>query len=440
MEPPLEDRAEPQKLTKRFVDRLPPSAKDVIYWDSELPRFGLRVKPSGARTFIVQYRNSAGRTRKLALGRVGVLTPEEARQRARKALLGVADGADPSAERKAQREDLTVSEAVDLYLAEGPADKPQKKASSWAIDASNLRRHALPLLGSRMVKALVPADIQRFQRDVTTGKTKALSKSDKKRGRIRVTGGAGTAWRATVVLAAMLAWLTKRGLLEANPAEGVELNKLPKRERFLSAAELARLGEAMKRAERDGANSVALNMIRVLLLTGARRTEIASLKWRYVDFEHGALRLPDSKTDEKVVPLGAPALAVLSTIGPGEPDEWVFPAARGHGYFKGMPKVWKRVAGLAGIKVGKEAGTLGVRVHDLRHGFASVAAADGDSLYLIGKVLGHTRAETTERYAHLHLDPVRAVADRTARKIAGALMGGKRSRLKVLKLVPLQKR
>jgi integrase len=429
----LEEPRKPEKLTKRFVDRVPPSTRDIVYWDSELPRFGLRVKPSGARTFIVQYRNAAGRTRKLALGRVGVLTPEEARQRARKALLGVSDGQDPSADRHAQRKDLLVSELVDLYLEEGPADKPQKKASSWAIDASNLRRHAVPLLGRKLAKSLTPTDIQKFQRDVTTGKTKAMAGGARKRGRIRVTGGVGTAWRATVVVAAMFAWAVKRGLLDTNPAEGVELNKLQKRERFLSAAELARLGGAMVKAERQGVNPVALDMIRVLLLTGARRSEIASLKWAYVDFEHSALRLPDSKTDEKVIALGAPALAVLSSLTQGDADAWVFPAARGDGHFKGMPKIWKKVAGLAGIKVGKDAGTLGVRVHDLRHGFASVAAADGDSLYLIGKVLGHTQVATTQRYAHLHLDPVRAVADRTARKIAGALKGRKRGG-KVVKL------
>jgi integrase len=223
----------------------------------------------------------------------------------------------------------------------------------------------------------------------------------------------------------MLAWAVKRGWRTDNPAEGVELNKLQKRERFMSAAELAKLGEALVKAERQGVNRAALAMIRVLLLTGARRTEIASLKWGHVDFERGALRLPDSKTDEKVVALGAPALAVLATLEQGEPAAWVFPATRGKGHFKGMPRIWAKVAKMGGLKVGKAAGTLGVRVHDLRHGFASVAVADGDSLYLVGKVLGHTQAATTQRYAHLHLDPVRAVADRTARKIAGALGGQK---------------
>lgn len=416
------------KLTKRFVDSVVPGGQDVVLWDDELQRFGLRIKPSGAKTFVVQYRNLAGRTRKLALGRVGVMTPEEARQRARKALLSVSDGADPSADRRTQRKDVNVGELVELYLAQGPADKPGKKQSSWQIDGSNLRRHVVPLLGRRALAALTAADVQKFQRDVTEGKSAAAGKGTKKRGRLRVTGGPGVGQRVTVVLAAMLAWAVKRGWRADNPAEGVKLNKLPKRERFLSAVELGRLGEALISAGRQGVNPTALAMIRVLLLTGARRTEIASLKWGHVDFERFALRLPDSKTDEKVIALGAPALAVLSSLKRGEATDWVFPAVRGDGHFKGLPRVWAKVARMGGLIVGKAAGTLGVRVHDLRHGFASIAVADGDSLYLVGKVLGHTQASTTQRYAHLHLDPVRAVADRTARKIASALKGPTRTR------------
>lgn len=228
-----------------------------------------------------------------------------------------------------------------------------------------------------------------------------------------------------------MAWAKKRGLVMTNPAEGVELNKLQKRERFLSAAELVRLGDAIQEAEKEGANPLGLNQILVLLLTGARKTEIASAKGAYLDTEHSALRLPDSKTDEKVIALGAPALAILAELAPEDPDAWIFPATRGKGHFKGVSRIWKRVAGKAGIKVGRDAGRLGVRVHDLRHSYASVTVAGGDSLFLLGKILGHTKASTTEKYAHLNLDPVRAVADRTAKKIAGALEGKK---AKVIKM------
>jgi len=144
---------------------------------------------------------------------------------------------------------------------------------------------------------------------------------------------------------------------------------------------------------------------------------------QYVDFEHAALRLPDSKTGAKVVPLGAPALAVLDGLKPTDDTErnparpdYVFLATRGEAFHVGLPAVWRKVA--------KAAGLHGVRIHDLRHGFASVAVADGSSLYIVGKVLGHTQAATTERYSHLDLDPVRSVADRTARRIAAAMAGG----------------
>ncbi len=357
------------------------------------------------------------------LGKVGVLTPEEARQAAREALRKAAQGKDPSADRHALRADVTISELIDRYLKDGPADKPAKKASTWATDTSNLHRHVAPVLGRKSLAALTAVDVQRFQRDVTDGKTKAVIAGAKKRGRIKVTGGPGTASRATVVLAGMLAWAVKRGWRADNPAKGVKLNKLRKRERFLSGQELARLGEAFSKAEKEGVNKTGLAMIRLLLLTGARRTEIASLRWSYVDFERGALRLPNSKTDEKVVPLGAPALAVLAKMKSDDATEWVFPAARGEGHFKGMPRIWKKVATMAGLKVGRAAGSEGVRVHDLRHGFASVAVADGDSIYLVGKVLGHTQVGTTQRYAHLQIDPVRAVADRTSKKLDSALKG-----------------
>jgi len=403
------------KLTKRFVDALKPVERDTLYRDTDLKGFGLRVKPSGVRTWVCVYRNAAGRTRKLALGKVGVVTPEEARQRAREALGEVSKGADPSADRHAKRADLTIAELIERYLQDGPADKPAKKASSWATDASNLNRHVIPTLGRKSLSSLTPADVQRFQRDATAGKTRADGKGERKRGRLRVRGGAGTAWRTTVVLAGMLAWAVARGLRADNPAKGVKLNKLAKRERFLTATELAVLGEAMATLENEGANAGSLAIVRLLILTGARRNEIASLRWEHVDFERGALRLPDSKTGAKVVPLGAPALDVLARLPRREDSPWVFPAARGRGHHQGVPAVWRKLV--------KAAGLVGVRLHDLRHGFASFAVAAGDSLYLVGKVLGHTQATTTQRYAHLQLDPVRAVADRTARKLAGALAG-----------------
>ena len=405
------------KITKRFVDRLTAGPADVVHWDDALSGFGVRVKPSGAMTYVVQYRNGVGQSKRLTVAKVGVLTPEEARRETVAALASVAKGKDPVAEKRAQRGDLTVSVLVERYLEEGPADKPTKKTSTWAIDASNLRRHVVPLFGRRHLSTLTKADVQKFQRDVTEGKTAADVAGAKKRGRIRVRGGAGTACRATVVLSAMLAWAVGRGLRADNPAKGVQLNKLAKRERFLTDEELARLGEALAELQKQGVNSASLAIVRLLLLTGARRDEIAAAKWEHVDFQRGVLLLPDSKTGAKAVPLAAPALEVLSKLPRDDRSPWVFPGARGEGHHVGVSKVWRKLRKIVGLK--------GVRLHDLRHTHASVGVALNQSLFIVGKILGHKRPQTTEKYAHLALDPVRAAAEQTAQRLAGALKGRK---------------
>jgi integrase len=404
-------------ITKRFVDRLTAGAADVVHWDDALSGFGVRVKPSGAKTYVVQYRNAVGQSKRLTVAKVGVLTPDEARKEAVAALASVAKGKDPVAEKRAQRADLTVSALVERYLDEGPADKPTKKASSWTVDGSNLRRHVVPLLGRRHLATLTRADVQKFQRDVTEGKTARDVEGARKRGRIRVRGGAGTAWRTTAVLSAMLGWAVGRGLRADNPAEGVQLNKLAKRERFLTDEEVTRLGEALATLQKQGANPASLAIVRLLLLTGARRDEIAGARWEHVDFQRGVLLLPDSKTGAKAVPLAAPALEVLSKLPRDNGSPWVFPAARGEGHHVGVPKVWRKLSKMIGLK--------GVRLHDLRHTHASVAVALNQSLFIVGKVLGHKRTQTTEKYAHLALDPVRAAAEQTAQRLAGALKGGK---------------
>jgi hypothetical protein len=258
------------KLTKRFVDAIRPTGKEAFYWDDDMPGFGLRQKPTGALTWVVQYREKGhGQTRRMALGRVGILTPAEARTEARGALAAVSKGRDPSSERRQHRKDITVSALCDLYLEEGPAARPRKKAKSWVIDRSNIDRHIKPLLGRKYVSHLAKADIERFQKDVTDGKTKADVKT-KARGRARVRGGPGAGARATSSLQAMLSFAVSRGIRPDNPAHGVKLNRLEERERFLSSAELAKLGATLSAAEQRGVNGRMIDAIRLLILTGAR--------------------------------------------------------------------------------------------------------------------------------------------------------------------------
>lgn len=419
------------KLSKRTVDaiRPDPAGCDVFVWDSgdgALKGFGVRMKPSGAASWLVQYRTKEGRTRRLAIGKLGVLTPDEARAIASDKLKEVAKGGDPSADRhRARREALTIAELADFYLAEGPAAKPNKKASSWAADRSNIERHVKPLLGRKLAASLTHDDVVRFQRDVAAGRSRADIKT-RKRGRAIVEGGPGTAARSLAVLGAMLEWAAHpdRRLIPANPAKGVKLLKGGKRERFLSEAELARLADILAAmAAEHRLSPTATAAIRLLLLSGCRKSEILSLRWEWVDVERGVLRLPDSKTGAKAVPLAAAAVKLLAGL--PRNDAFVLPAAKGAGHYTGLQKDWERVRARAGLN--------GVRVHDLRHSFASFAVADGNSLYLIGKVLGHKQARTTEIYAHLADDPIRVVADRTAARIAAAMApAGERDPAKVV--------
>jgi integrase len=404
------------KLTKRTVDGARPDGRDAFIWDDELPGFGLRVFASGRKSYQVQYKlgGRGGKTRRISLGLHGKLTPEEARKQAAKVLAAVQDGSDPAAERAEAKRAVTIAELADLYFAEGLAEKPNKKASSWMADASNVERHIKPLLGSKLLRHLTQADIAKFQADVAVGKSRADIKT-KKRGRAIVEGGRGTAARSLAVLGAILEFALRRKLIPLNPAKGVRLLKGEKKERFLSEAEVARLADTLSAMEHNKRlRPTAAAAIRLLLLTGCRKSEILSLRWEWVDVERHCLRLPDSKTGAKVVPLAAPAMELLTEL--PHISDYVVPAARGAAHYTGLQKDWERVRVLAQLPA--------FRLHDLRHSFASFAVADGHTLFMVGKVLGHKQSRTTEGYAHLAADPVLAVAERTGARIAAAMKGG----------------
>lgn len=249
-------------------------------------------------------------------------------------------------------------------------------------------------------------------RDVAAGKTAADEKT-KKHGRAIVEGGKGTATRTVGLLGGIMSFAVSRHLRPDNPVRGVKRYPDRKGERYLSAAELARLGEALARMEQEGANPFAIAIIRLLAFTGARKNEIARLLWLEVDLERGYLRLGDSKTGAKVIPIGAPASEVLANLTAVEESPFVFPATSGDAAFQGTEKVWR--------KLRERAGFPELRLHDLRHSFASVGLARGDALPVIGAILGHSDIKTTSRYAHLADDPVRQSADAIAKTVAAAL-------------------
>lgn len=402
------------RITKRTVDALPTPAEAVgesRLWDTDLKGFFLRVYPTGRRVYAVKYRLGPLQ-RIFTIGVHGSpWTPELAREAADKALRHVADGEDPATAKKEAREALTVSDLIDRYLTDGPATKPNKRASTWEIDGSNLKRHVRPLLGRKIANGITKAEAANLVRDITNGKTAADEKSAKKRGRAIVKGGQGVARRTLTTTAAMFAWGVEHGLVKANPFASVRLSAAPIRERFLSRVEADRLIDGLNTVQASyKVNPAFCDAIRLLLLTGARKTEILGLRWSEVEFERKVLVLPPErtkaggKTGERRVVLSPPALEILAKRQSqvAKPDDFVFPAIRGSGHIIGVRRAFEKACA--------EAKLTGVRIHDLRHSFASFAVADGASLFLIGKLLGHASTRTAERYAHLSGDPLQDAA------------------------------
>lgn len=396
------------RLTKRTVDAAQSEALRFTVWDSDLKGFGLRVEPSGTKTFVVRYRVGGGRRgtlRQFKVGRYGKLTPDEARDEAGKILAQVELGSDPQAVKAAARETLTVAELCDLYLAEGVATK---KASTLTLDKIRIARHIKPLIGTRRITDVGSADIERLMNDVASGRVRSSSTPHTR-------GGQGAASRTVGLLGGIFKFAVARKLCAENPAKGVARFKDNKRERFLSPKELGVLGDALAAAEAQGAHPSHVAIIRLLALTGARKNEVARLRWSEVDHERGLLQLEDSKTGRKAIRLGAAARVVLSEIDATD-SVYVFPDPRD-------PALPIRNLDWAWVCIRKRAGMDDLRIHDLRHSFASVALAGGSGLHLIGKLLGHADIATTNRYAHLADDPLQDAADRVSRSISAALSG-----------------
>lgn len=402
------------RLTKRVVEGAEPQEKDYFLWDEEIPGFGLRVFASGRRSYMAQYRQN-GRTRRISIGPHGRLTPDEARKEARAILGDVAKGGDPAELRDQGRRDPTIAQLCDTYLKDGPIFRPSKKATSWEADKRAIDRHIKPLLGTYKLRSITRRDAQYLLHAVTEGKTKTDQKTGF-RGRAIVRGGPSAATRAVGVLSAMLSFAVEKGLLDTNPVLGVRKPKPVSKERFLNAEELARLGAALSDSETEGENLYAVAAIRLLLFTGARKSEILTLKWEFVDLQNNWLRLPDSKTGAKVVPLGAPAKQILENLPRIDGADYVFPSVKDDGPLVGLQKIWEGIRAKAKLD--------DVRLHDLRHSFASMAVMGGNSLYIVGKILGHKQSRTTEIYAHLADDPLKAAADATASQIASLLNRG----------------
>lgn len=407
------------KLTKSVVEAAVPREKQFTLWCSELSGFGVYILPTGKRTYFVDYRNAAGARKRMTIGRHGKITTEEARKLAISTLGGTVRGEDPATERATRRSSITVAELCDNYLkaAEsgliaGKRGAP-KKASTLYVDRGRIARHIKPLLGKKLVKDVVRADVVKFMRDVATGKTAAVEKT-KHRGKAVVEGGLGTSARTVGLLGSIMTFALGEGIIEQNPVAGVKKPADKKRERRLTAEEYRQLGKALEDAEADAEVGQAVTGTWLLALTGSRLGEIVELKLSEIDVAGGCFRLEDTKEGASVRPIGRPAFDVLAKAEGREGCPYVLPAVRG-----GNGPYGSLAAGLDRIL--KKAKLEGVTAHTLRHSFASVAGDLGFTESTIGAMLGHASGSVTSRYIH-HLDTVLvAAADKVARAIHGQM-------------------
>lgn len=408
------------KLTGNIVNLLQPGSSTYIRFDSELPGFGCRVTPAGAKSWIVEYRpgNGGRRTgkRRVTIGSTAALPAILARRNAKEILARARLGEDVAAKKASQRTALTVAELSSRYMSEEIL--PTRKASTAKLYGMYFRRHVFPEFGNRPVRELTRADIARLHRKIgTTSKV--------------------TANRVLMLLSGLFAWGVGAGELPDGfkPAKNITRFREQGRERFLSNEELARLGEALREAETSGlpwkldhqhpqskhlpktAQRISTlprhvtGGLRLLLFTGCRLREILHLKWEQVDFERGMLILPDTKNGRRAVMLSAPAHSILASL--PHLGTYVVAGSDPDRPRHDLHRPWRAITARAGL--------TGLRIHDLRHSFASVAAWGGLGLFVIGKLLGHANQETTARYAHLANDPLRRAAENIGSTILAAM-------------------
>jgi integrase len=340
---------------------------------------------------------------------LGTLTPDQARKLAAEALRAVAEGHDPSAERRAIRGAISVADLCDLYLADAGG---RIKNSTLAMDMSRIETHVKPLVGRLTVRSLTAADIERMKADIIAGKT---ARPRNGRGG-NATGGPATAARTMGMLGTILEYArTSLKIIKENPARGVKKPPDQKQRRFLNFKEITNLGQSMRDAELVGENPAGLAAIRLLLLTGLRRMEALALRREWVDGQARCIRFEDTKSGPQLRPIGSEAVRLIDAQRGGDRSGWVFPSAHGDGHLIGLPKILERICNRAGLG--------GVTIHVLRHSFAATAAEMGFSELTIAGLLGHSVPGITARYAHVPDSALVSAADRVAMRIASALDG-----------------
>jgi integrase len=384
------------RLTDAAIKRLPlPAAGNVITWDDDVAGFGCRVTAAGARSFVFNYRvKGSGQQRRVTIGSVGDWSTGAARGEAKRLRRLVDSGADPRGDHEESRDAPTMAELIGKFESEY---LPRKRPSTIRSYKGMLDKHIKPFFGKfTKVSEIEFADVDKLHFTVTA------------------TGSRYVANRCVSLLSRIFSLAIRWQMRADNPARGVERNPESKRRRYLSGDELARLTKAL--TETDDKQFV--NVVMTLVLTGARRGEVFSMRWDALHLAKGKAvwSKPSSETKQKrdhTVVLSEPVRLLLASI---ERDgDFVFPSNGGTGHITEIKKSWKVLLARAGIK--------SLRVHDLRHSFASQLVNSGASLALIGSMLGHASPVTTSRYAHLYDETQREAAERVGKIVGDASNG-----------------
>jgi integrase len=379
------------KLTKRTVDALQPEARDYFVWDPQIIGFGVRVMPSGAKTYQAQYRKG-GRTRRVSIGRHGKITVDEARLLAKDVMGQVAKGENPAEEISLHRKAPTVAALCERFF-ESHVKERCKPSTQGEY------RRAIDLFINSAIGTFKVVDVER--KDVAELHHKFRHKPYQ-------------ANRTLGVLSKMFNLSEIWGLRPdgSNPCRHVPKYREVKRERYLSSAELQRLGQVLFDVEHEGTETpYIVAAFRLLILTGCRLGEIQTLKWEYISDK--GMELPDTKTGARRIPLPAAARAILSTLPRSADNPYVIVGKVTGKHASDFQHPWRRIRERAGLE--------NVRIHDLRHTYASNAVSSGMPIQMVGRLLGHTQIQTTMRYAHLADDPVRQAAEENAERLSNSL-------------------
>lgn len=408
------------RLTKRTVEALAtPAEGQEFLWDGEIRGFGVRVIPSGLKTFVVQYRNAAGKSRRIKIGRFGVMTVEKARELAKVKLGRVAEGIDPAEELEAGKDDMTVEALCNWYLTEAEAGRilgrknRPIKASTLAMDRSRINTHIKPLLGKRLVGSLRIVDIEGMQSDIVAGRTAAAERRPGRGGVAR--GGPGVAGRAVATLQSILGHAARLDVIEKHPSQGARRLAGKKKQRRLSTGEIKKLGAALQYGERNGEHGTGLAVVRLLLLTGFRISEGQQMHRNWLHAEEGYVAFPDTKGDAQIRAIGPVAARHAASQPKQEGSPYVFPADVGDGAFTAGKACLERLCAMVGI--------TGATPHTLRHTFGSVAGDLGFSELTIAAMLGHAAQSVTQGYVHID-EALKLAITRTSDTISQLLNEG----------------